>query len=53
MLRGEVTERSGERPLALLQLRQRYALLDFLFDAEYGSATFVMADRPAEIEIQI
>lgn len=42
-----------ERPLDLFQLRQRYALLGFLFDAEYGSATFVMADRPAEIEIRV
>jgi len=34
-------------------LRQRYAVLSALFDAEYGSATFVPVTRPALLEIRL
>ena len=37
----------------LFELRNRYALLAPLVDAEYGSATFVPAAQPKEIEIRV
>lgn len=43
----------AEKPLDLFALRQRYALLAPALDAEYGSATFVAADRPRVYEIRI
>ncbi len=42
-----------ERPMDLFSLRQRYALLAMLFDAEYGSATFTTVTRPAELELRV
>lgn len=42
-----------ERPVDLFGLRQRYAFLAPLLDAEYGSATFVPVTRPAELELRI
>ncbi len=36
-----------------LRLRQRYAFLAPLVDAQYGSATFVTVNRPAEFEIKV
>jgi len=41
------------RPVDLLALRRRYAFLAPLFDAEYGSATFVPVAQPAELELRI
>jgi len=41
------------RPVDLFELRQRHAWLAPLFDAEYGSATFVPADRAAELELRV
>ena len=43
----------GERPVELFQLRQRYAFLAPLYDAEYGSATFVQVKEPAELEVRV
>ncbi|MCK7502148.1 MAG: hypothetical protein MZW92_78690 [Comamonadaceae bacterium] len=37
----------------LFELRSRYAFLAPLVDAEYGSATFVPAAQPKEIEIRV
>lgn len=37
----------------LFDLRRRYAFLAPLFDAEYGSATFVAVTRPAELEVRV
>jgi len=37
-----------ERPVELFRLRQRYAFLAPLYDAEYGSATFVQVKEPTE-----
>lgn len=34
-------------------LRQRYAFLAPLYDAEYGSATFVQVKEPAELEVRV
>ncbi len=54
--RGEprtVFSLAGERPLDLFRLRRRFPLLELLVDAEYGSATFVVADRPASYELRV
>ena len=42
-----------ERPVELFRLRQRYAFLAPLYDAEYGSATFVQVKEPAELEVRV
>ncbi len=42
-----------ERLVDLFGLRKRYALLSPLFDADYGSATFVAADEPAQYEVRV
>lgn len=42
-----------ERRVDLFSLRQRYALLSPLLDAEYGSATFADADTPAQYEVRV
>jgi hypothetical protein len=55
-------ERSAERtvhPVAaepfvdLFALRRRFDALAPLYDAEYGSASFVAADKPAELELRV
>lgn len=60
--RGIEQERTAERtvhplgearPLDLFDLRRRHLFLAPLYDAEYGSATFVPANRPAELELRI
>jgi hypothetical protein len=42
-----------KRPVDLFRMRQRYEFLDSLFDAEYGSATFVPVTRAAELELRV
>ena len=42
-----------ERPVELFALRQRYAFLAPLYDAEYGSATFVQVKEPAELDVVV
>jgi hypothetical protein len=42
-----------EKPFNLFDLRQRYALLAPLLDAEYGSASFVPVTRPIDLELRI
>lgn len=37
----------------LFDLRRRYTFLAPLFDAEYGSATFVTVNRPAQLELRV
>ena len=37
----------------LFGLRRRYAFLAPLLDAEYGSATFMPATRPIELELRV
>lgn len=44
---------AGERPVDLFGLRQRFAFLAPLLDAEYGSATFVPVTEPAELELRV
>ena len=41
------------KPVDLPALRRRYAFLAPLFDAEYGSATFVPVAQSAELELRI
>lgn len=41
------------RKVDLFDLRQRYAVLSPLLDAEYGSATFAAAESPAQFEIRV
>ena len=42
-----------ERRVDLFGLRQRYAFLAPLLDAEYGSGTFVPVRGPAELEVRV
>lgn len=42
-----------DKPVDLFRLRRRYAFLAPLVDAQYGSATFVTASRPAEFEVKV
>ena len=42
-----------DRPVDLFSLRQRYAFLGMLLDAEYGSATFARVSGPAELEVRV
>ncbi len=44
---------AADKPIDLFRLRQRYPFLAPLVDAQYGSATFVMADRPAQFELKV
>jgi hypothetical protein len=44
---------SEDKPVDLFDLRRRYALLGPLMDAEYGSATFVPADRRSGFELRV
>jgi hypothetical protein len=41
------------REVDMFSLRQRYALLSPLLDAEYGSATFAAADTSAQYEVRV
>jgi hypothetical protein len=42
-----------ERPVELFRLRQRYSFLAPLYDAEYGSGTFVQVREPTELEVRV
>jgi hypothetical protein len=44
---------SPARPVDLFDLRQRYAFLSKVMDADYGSATFVPVTQPAELEVRV
>lgn len=44
---------ADDKPVDLYRLRQKYFLLSFLLDAQYGSGTFVAADQPGEIEVRV
>lgn len=41
------------RPVDWFAWRQRHTFLAPLLDAEYGSATFITADRPATLELRV
>ena len=42
-----------DKPIDLYELRRSYSILSPLFDAEYGSATFVPVTRAAELELRV
>ena len=42
-----------DRPVDLFALRQRYALLSHLLDADYGSAAFVPVGNGAQLELRV
>jgi len=42
-----------ERPIDLFTMRRRQGRLAIMLDAEYGSATFVPADEPKELELRV
>jgi hypothetical protein len=44
---------AADKPLDMFSLRQRYAILAPLLDAEYGSATFVPAGEPQRHELRV
>jgi hypothetical protein len=44
---------SRDKPVDLYALRRRYTFLAPVFDAEYGSATFVPVTRPTELELRV
>ena len=44
---------SRDKPMDIFHLRLRYAFLTPLLDAEYGSATFVTADKPEAFEVRV
>jgi hypothetical protein len=37
----------------MFALRRKWSVFTPLLDAEYGSGTFVMADRPATLEVRV
>lgn len=42
-----------EKPVDMFDLRRRLLLFRPLVDAEYGSATFILANRPASYEVRV
>lgn len=44
---------SVEKPVDMFNLRRKWAVFAPLLDAEYGSGTFLMADRPATLEVRV
>jgi len=41
------------KPIDMFTLRERWAFLEPLLDAEYGSGTFVTVDAPSVIEVRV
>jgi hypothetical protein len=44
---------SRTKPVDMFDLRRTYPFLKAFVDTEYGSATFIMADRPSELELRL
>jgi 4-amino-4-deoxy-L-arabinose transferase-like glycosyltransferase len=44
---------SREKSVDLFDLRHRFASLEFLVDAEYGSATFIKTDKPQTLKLLV
>jgi hypothetical protein len=42
-----------DKPIDMFHLRRRYTMLEPLLDAEYGSASFVPVNRPAEFDVRV
>lgn len=41
------------KPVDMFNLRKKHSFLKVLLDAEYGSAAFIIADQPEEIELRV
>lgn len=48
-----VFELASDKPFDMFALRRKWSVFTPLLDAEYGSGTFVMADRPATLEVRV
>ncbi len=48
-----VFELASDKPFDMFALRRKWSVFSPLLDAEYGSGTFVMADRPATLEVRV
>ena len=48
-----VHELGRTRAVDLFEIRRRFDFLGDVFDAEYGSGTFVPVNRPAELELRV
>jgi hypothetical protein len=44
---------AADKPVDMFHLRRRFWLFRPVLDTEYGSATFVPADRPATYELRV
>lgn len=44
---------SQKKTVDMFDLREKYPILKLLVDTEYGSATFIMANRPEEMELRV
>ena len=44
---------SRDKPLDLFDLRHRFTALEFLVDAEYGSATFITTDKSQTLKLLV
>ena len=44
---------AAAKPVDMFDLRRRFPPFSLLVDAEYGSATFIVADRPASYEVRV
>lgn len=48
-----VFELARDKPFDMFAIRRKWSVFTPLLDAEYGSGTFVMADRPATLEVRV
>lgn len=44
---------SQRETVDIFDLREKYPILKLLVDTEYGSATFIMANKPEELELRV
>ncbi len=44
---------SADKPVNMFSLRRKWSAFAPLLDAEYGSGTFLMADRPATLDVLV
>jgi hypothetical protein len=44
---------SADKPVNMFSLRRKWSVFAPLLDAEYGSGTFLMADRPATLDVLV
>ena len=44
---------SVDKPVNMFSLRRKWSFFAPLLDAEYGSGTFLMANRPATLEVRV